>query len=73
MGTPDYVNVEADAAFKDIKERRDNYISVYDPVDERDGAHIKIINNQTFVVHNTRGYLPQKVSCAHFRILKLCY
>lgn len=59
--TPDYEDVDPDAAFKDFKQRRENYIDVYETVDESDGSHIKIINSQTFIVHNARGYLPQKV------------
>lgn len=39
-------------------------MNVYETVDEKDGSHIKIINNLTFIVHNARGYLPQKV--VHF-------
>ncbi|KAL7528385.1 hypothetical protein ACHAWF_002542 [Thalassiosira exigua] len=64
MGTEEYKDMDPDAAYDDFKRRRENYIDVYDPVDESDGSYIKIINNQTFVVHNTRGYLPQKV--VHF-------
>lgn len=54
--------MDAVAAFKDFKKRRENYFDVYEHVDNKDGAHIKIINNETFVVYNVRGYLPQKVS-----------
>ncbi|KAL9191025.1 hypothetical protein ACHAXT_000731 [Thalassiosira profunda] len=57
-------DADRDAAFADFKQRRENYKEVYDTVDERDGSYIKITNNQTFVVHNARGYLPQKV--VHF-------
>ena len=52
---------DPDAAFKDFKQRRENYMSVYDTVDDREGSYIKIIDNLTFIVHNARGYLPQKV------------
>jgi hypothetical protein len=61
MNTPDYRDVDPDAAAKDYNKRRENYINIYEAVDERDGSHIKIINNQTYIVHNVRGYLPQKV------------
>ena len=61
INAPEYQDVDADAAFEDFKQRRENYMDVYDTVDERDGSYIKITNNQTFVVHNLRGYLPQKV------------
>ena len=62
MNTPDYKDVDQEAAFKDFTQRRENYINVYETVDESDGSYIKMINNQTYVVHNARGYLPQKVS-----------
>lgn len=61
MNAPDYEGIDPVAAFDDFKQKRENYMSVYETADERDGSHIKIINNQTFIVHNTRGYLPQKV------------
>lgn len=61
MNTPGYKKVDPKAAFEDVKKRRDDYLAIYETVDERDGSFIKIINNQTFIVHNARGYLPQKV------------
>jgi len=64
MNAPDYEGIDPVAAFDDFKQKRENYMSVYETADERDGSHIKIINNQTFIVHNTRGYLPQKVRAA---------
>jgi broad specificity phosphatase PhoE len=39
----------------------ENYMSVYEPVDESDGPHIKVINSKKFIVDNIRGYLPLKV------------
>jgi len=64
MTAPDYKDVDSDVAYKDFKQRRQNYMNIYETVDERDGSHIKIINSITYVVHNARGYLPQKV--VHF-------
>jgi hypothetical protein len=61
MNTPDYKDVDPDAAVKDYNRRREKYIYIYETVDVRDGSHNKIINNQTYTVHNVRGYLPQKV------------
>lgn len=61
MGAPDYEDVDPEVAVEDFKKRRENYLGIYETVDERDGSYIKIINNQTFIVHNARGYLPQKV------------
>jgi hypothetical protein len=73
MNPFDYKDVDPDAAVKDFNKRRENYINIYETVDERDGSHIKIINNQTYIVHNVRGYLPQKVrhGDAYSRLLSL--
>jgi predicted kinase len=64
LNTPDYKGIDAAAALKDFQKRRENYLDVYEHVDYKDGSHIKIINNETFVVYNVRGYLSQKV--VHF-------
>ena len=60
LSTPDYRDVDPAEAMSDFKERRENYMRVYEPVDEKDGAHIKIINSKQFIVNNIRGYLPLK-------------
>lgn len=64
LNTPEYKDVDPEEALRDFTEKRANYEDVYDTVDDRDGSYIKITNNQTFTVHNARGYLPQKV--VHF-------
>lgn len=64
LSTPDYRDMDPEQAMLDFKQRRENYISVYEPVDETDGAYIKIINSKQFIVNNIRGYLPLKV--VHF-------
>lgn len=64
LSTPDYRDMDPEQAVHDFKTRRANYIRVYEPVDERDGPHIKIMNSKRFVVNNIRGYLPLKV--VHF-------
>lgn len=64
QNAPDYTGENAQEALADYHKRRELYMNVYEPVDESDGSHIKVINNQTFIVHNIRGYLPQKV--VHF-------
>jgi hypothetical protein len=61
LSTPDYRDVNEEEAVKDFKLRRENYAKVYEPVDNRDGAYIKIINSQQYIVNNIRGYLPLKV------------
>ena len=62
LSTPDYRNVDPEQAVLDFKERRENYKRVYEPIENRDGPYIKIINSQQYVVNNIRGYLPLKVS-----------
>jgi predicted kinase len=64
LSTPDYRDMDPEEAILDFHERRKNYMSVYEPVDESDGPHLKIINSRQFVVTNIRGYLPLKV--VHF-------
>lgn len=64
LSTPDYRDMDPTAAMDDFKRRRGFYIDHYEPVDESDGPHIKIINSRQFIVTNIRGYLPLKV--VHF-------
>jgi 6-phosphofructo-2-kinase/fructose-2,6-biphosphatase 2 len=45
LSTPDYRDMDPEEAIKDFHERRRNYMSVYEPVDESDGPHLKIINS----------------------------
>lgn len=56
--------MDPEQAVKDFKERRANYMQVYEPISEKDGPFVKIINSKQFVVNNIRGYLPLKV--VHF-------
>jgi len=62
LSTPDYRDMDPEDAVRDFKSRRDQYMSVYETVDEADGPHVKIINSREFIVNNIRGYLPLKVS-----------
>ncbi|GAX13792.1 6-phosphofructo-2-kinase / fructose-2,6-biphosphatase 3 [Fistulifera solaris] len=64
LNTPDYRDLEPEAAVADFKRRRDHYMSVYETLEENEGPHIKIINSKRFIVNNIRGYLPLKV--VHF-------
>jgi len=64
LSTPDYRDMDPEAAIADFHQRRKNYMTVYEPVAERDGPHVKIINSKQFIVHSIRGYLPLKV--VHF-------
>jgi broad specificity phosphatase PhoE len=64
LSTPDYKDMDPEEAVLDFKLRRANYTKVYEPVQERDGPFVKIINSKQFIVHGIRGYLPLKV--VHF-------
>ncbi len=61
LSTPDYRDMDPEEAVIDFKKRRENYLKVYEEVNETDGPHVKIINSKQFVVTNIRGYLPLKV------------
>ncbi len=62
LSTPDYRDMDPEAAVSDFHARRENYMRVYEPVTERDGPFVKIINSKQFIVNSIRGYLPLKVS-----------
>mmetsp|Transcript_46056 Transcript_46056/g.68603 ORF Transcript_46056/g.68603 Transcript_46056/m.68603 type:complete len:602 (-) Transcript_46056:159-1964(-) len=65
LSTPDYRDMDPEEAISDFKSRRENYMSVYETVEESDGhPFVKIINSRQFHVSNIRGYLPLKV--VHF-------
>lgn len=64
LSTPDYRDMDPEAAMMDFKQRREQYMSVYEPVGDLDGPYVKIINSKQFIVNNIRGYLPLKV--VHF-------
>jgi broad specificity phosphatase PhoE len=64
LSTPDYKDMDPQEAILDFHNRRANYNKVYEPVAERDGPFVKMINSKQFIVHAIRGYLPLKV--VHF-------
>lgn len=49
LNTPDYRDMDPEAAVVDFKRRRANYMSVYEPLEEGEGPHIKIINSRRFI------------------------
>jgi 6-phosphofructo-2-kinase/fructose-2,6-biphosphatase 2 len=61
LSTPDYRDMDPEQAVRDFHERRANYMRVYEPVTDRDGSHVKIMNSKQFIVSGIRGYLPLKV------------
>ena len=64
LSTPDYRGVDSETAMEDFLKRREQYMAVYEPVDEQDGSYVKIINSKQFIADNIRGYLKLKV--VHF-------
>lgn len=56
--------MDPEQAFSDFHARRQNYKRVYEPVTDKDGPFVKVINSKQFIVNNIRGYLPLKV--VHF-------
>lgn len=68
--TPDYENVGPEEAIRDFKERRQNYMDVYQTVEDHEGSYIKILNYKKFVMSNIRGYLPLKVRNICLLLLK---
>lgn len=53
--------MDPEDAVQDFMKRRENYMSHYEPVTEKDGPFCRIINSKQFIVSNIRGYLPLKV------------
>jgi hypothetical protein len=53
LSTPDYRDMDPEAAVVDFKQRRENYMRVYETVAEADGSYIKIINSKQFIGTST--------------------
>lgn len=49
VSTPDYRDMDPEAAVADFRQRREMYMSVYEPVVLEDGPHIKIVNSKQFI------------------------
>lgn len=60
LNTPDYRDMDPEAAVIDFKHRRANYMSVYEPLEENEGPHIKIINSRRFI-----GTCGTAIMCCH--------
>ena len=59
--TPDYKSMNSEDAFNDFNQRRANYASVYESLQDDEGSYLQVFNSKKFVVHNMRGYLLLKV------------
>ena len=62
LDSPDYVGVDPDVAVADFRARIEHYAKVYEPVDEREGSYIKLIDvGRQVIVNQITGYLPSRV------------
>jgi hypothetical protein len=64
--TYDYRNLDKETALSDLRERRAQYASVYETLDDSIHAYIKVMNYKMFEIYNVHGYLPGKVRSALF-------
>lgn len=67
LSTPDYHGVDPETALKDFLERRRNYSSVYESVQDDEGSYVRIINYKKFEIYGVRGYIRLRVSLLLFR------
>jgi broad specificity phosphatase PhoE/predicted kinase len=62
LSSPDYENVDPDEAVRDFRARIAHYERVYEPVDERDGAFLRVAQaGSTVTASNIDGYLPARL------------
>ncbi|WIA42087.1 hypothetical protein OEZ86_009363 [Tetradesmus obliquus] len=71
--SPDYVNVDTEAAIADFKQRILKYNEVYEPIDDRRLHYIKLIDMVTgrgyMDVNRISGYIPGKIV---FFLMQVC-
>jgi hypothetical protein len=64
LSTPDYRDMEEEVAMEDFRQRRAEYMKIYEPVGDEDGSYIKIINSKQFIGEfRLDDVLCQKKSC----------
>lgn len=62
LDSPDYVGMDPDKAVADFRARIEHYAQVYEPVDEREGSYIKLIDvGRQLIVNQITGYLPSRL------------
>ena len=62
LDSPDYAGVDPDMAVADFRARIEHYAKVYEPVDEREGSYIKLIDvGRQVIVNQITGYLPSRL------------
>lgn len=60
--SPDYAGMDADAAVRDFRARIAHYERAYEPLDERDGSYVQLVDvGRRVVVHGIQGYLPSRL------------
>jgi broad specificity phosphatase PhoE len=60
--SPDYHGVPSDEAVADFRKRIDHYARAYEPLEDREGSFIKIIDvGRKVIAHRIEGYLPARL------------
>ncbi len=59
---PDYAGVAPDEAVRDFRARIAHYERVYEPIEEREGSFVRVIDvGRKVVAHRTQGYLASRL------------
>lgn len=62
LDSPDYAGMDPDAAVRDFRARIAHYERVYEPVDESEGAYIKLIDvGRQVTVNRIAGFIPSRL------------
>jgi len=60
--SPDYAGLDPEEAVRDFRQRIAHYEAAYEPVEDDEGSHIKVVDvGTTVVAHEIHGYLPSRV------------
>jgi broad specificity phosphatase PhoE/predicted kinase len=63
LKSPDYADVDPEAAARDFRARIAHYERVYEPLDDPDASYIKIIDiGRQVVLNRINGYLPARLA-----------
>eukprot|EP00834_Sanchytrium_tribonematis_P002779 NODE_93_length_21530_cov_0.700387.p6 type:complete len:400 gc:universal NODE_93_length_21530_cov_0.700387:2190-991(-) len=66
LRSPDYINMEPEAAMKDFQQRMENYEKVYQPIGDYEEnnnlSYVKVINvGRKIIAHNIQGFTPSQI------------
>jgi broad specificity phosphatase PhoE/predicted kinase len=62
LSSPDYENVDPDEAVRDFRARIAHYERVYEPLEDREGAYLRVTGaGQSVTVSNIDGYLASRL------------